>query len=428
MKAHRRRILPSCASVIWLAICAVPARADTLTITSTPPGATVELDGVVVGATPYQMQVPGGYFHKTHSVFGARLEHPMVVRIYKDGYAPQEIRLTEGPYQWKSLTGAKHGEYWLLKARHVEISLAESATLRRGSVVTVTASSARGASPLAAARRALPPEEVTRLATPAVVRLEGTEVRGSGFLVTAGGVIATNRHVTAGETSMIVVTAAGEHLLGKVIYADPHLDVAFVKVVGSGLPHLELADLGLVERGESVVAIGNPGGGLPDTVTQGVVSAIGKIENHEGTWIQTDAAINPGNSGGPLLNAAGEVVGVTTLKEVENASGERVEGMNYALSAGDVLAVLQRVFPQAVAVPAPSEGDGQGTVSVGATPEGAEIFVDGKFVGDAPSVLPLGAGEHHIVVKAPGRLDWERDLQVIAGAQVQLQASLEAAH
>ena len=71
---------------------------DTLTITSSPTGATVEIDGVIVGTTPFRMKVPGGYFHKTRTVFGQTLQHQMTLRIYKDGYTAQDLRLTEGPF------------------------------------------------------------------------------------------------------------------------------------------------------------------------------------------------------------------------------------------------------------------------------------------------------------------------------------------
>ncbi|HXY00600.1 MAG TPA: PEGA domain-containing protein, partial [Candidatus Limnocylindrales bacterium] len=71
--------------------------ADSLKITSTPPNATVELDGVPVGTTPFEKNFPGGYFHRTRTAFGARLEHAMVARVSLVGYATREIALTEGP-------------------------------------------------------------------------------------------------------------------------------------------------------------------------------------------------------------------------------------------------------------------------------------------------------------------------------------------
>jgi serine protease Do len=74
------------------------SRSEALNITSSPTGATVEIDGVVVGTTPFRVNYPGGYFHKTKTVIGTRLEHAMVARIYKDGFTVQEVTLTDGPF------------------------------------------------------------------------------------------------------------------------------------------------------------------------------------------------------------------------------------------------------------------------------------------------------------------------------------------
>ena len=230
----------------------------------------------------------------------------------------------------------------LLKTSHVVVNLESSATLRGGKVATVAATEpARAPTP----RPELPAEEVARHAMPAIVKLDGEELQGTGFFVTENGIIATNRHVADGNASFFVVTSTGERLLGKVIYADPQLDLALVKVNGSGFPHLPLADLSAVHPGATVLAIGYPGGGLPESVTRGIVSGVGKIEHHDGTWIQTDTALNPGNSGGPLLDGSGEVVGIATMKRVESPTGAHLEGMNFALSAQDLMSVMKKVLP-----------------------------------------------------------------------------------
>src|SRR5271156_3595671 len=108
MQPSRRHCLY--ASLALLVFCAAAHRtfAETLTITSSPPGATVEINGVVVGVTPYVAKFPSGYFHKTHTVFGTRLEHGMLARVYKDGFSVQEIELTEGPFEWVGLNGRNH--------------------------------------------------------------------------------------------------------------------------------------------------------------------------------------------------------------------------------------------------------------------------------------------------------------------------------
>ncbi|HXN98828.1 MAG TPA: PEGA domain-containing protein [Candidatus Acidoferrales bacterium] len=121
-----------------------PSTAETLKVTSFPAGASVEIDGVLVGTTPYKINYPGGYFHKPHTVFAARLGHPLVVRIYKEGYATQETTITDGPFEWVDLKGHNRGRYWLLKADEVQ------ATLKP---VSKASSAEAGAGPLPAAKQ-----------------------------------------------------------------------------------------------------------------------------------------------------------------------------------------------------------------------------------------------------------------------------------
>jgi hypothetical protein len=110
---------------------------------------------------------------------------------------------------------------------------------------------------------------------------------------------------------------------------------------------------------------------------------------------------------------------------VETPPGIQLEGMNFALSAQDLIDVMKRAFPNATLrvndVPA-----GNGDVTIHSEPENADIYVDGKFVGNTPSVLPLSAGMHHIAISARGKKTWERDLEVVKDAQVQLHAVMDA--
>ena len=112
---------------LWIGaafLCFLPsANAETLRITSTPSGATVEIDGVIAGTTPFSKKYPGGYFHKTKTALGARLEHPMVARIILTGYGAKEIQLTVGPMEWIALNGRKEGEYWLFKDKEFDVHL-----------------------------------------------------------------------------------------------------------------------------------------------------------------------------------------------------------------------------------------------------------------------------------------------------------------
>jgi hypothetical protein len=104
-------------------LLAAVTRADSLTIATSPPGATIEINGLAAGTTPYKIDYPGSYFHKPHTAFSARLEHAMTVRISKDGYLPQQVTLTNGPFDWIAVTGRRRGSYFLLKAEHFEIKL-----------------------------------------------------------------------------------------------------------------------------------------------------------------------------------------------------------------------------------------------------------------------------------------------------------------
>lgn len=426
-----------------------PALADKLRVTSNPPGATVEIDGVAMGTTPFEKEYPGGYFHKTRTAFGARLEHPMVARISLTGYNTKELTLTEGPMEWVSLNGKSHGDYWLLKSNHFEVELQAISETFTGAVsanVSGTSSSLR------------PPlswEEVVRQAKPAVVYLKGLEKAGSGFFVTGTGVIVTNAHVARGEESLLAMLSTGEQVEAKVVYIDPELDIALAKVdpssVKAGFPHLPLISADGVRQGEAVLAIGNPGDAMLFSATRGIISAVGRFSNAgPGTWVQTDAPINPGNSGGPLLNLRGEVVGVNTSKLIKKS----VQGIGFALSSSDVLQVLHRFYPDVVAskpqetpeqeqgksvaeedsgtvetssAAPPAVSDGVGTILISSVPDGAEIFVDEKFHGNTPATLRLPTGSHAIVLKFPGRPDWKRTLEVLKSSKVTLRATLDRA-
>ena len=85
------------------------ACADSLTITTSPPGAAIEINGLAAGTTPYKIDYPGSYFRKPHTAFSARLEHAVTVRISKEGYLTQQVTLTNGPFDWVAITGRRRG-------------------------------------------------------------------------------------------------------------------------------------------------------------------------------------------------------------------------------------------------------------------------------------------------------------------------------
>jgi S1-C subfamily serine protease len=407
----RLRLLFSLLASLWLSGSFLFA--DDLRIESAPPGAAVEIDGNTVGTTPWTWnKLPGGYFHKTHSVFSARLERPLHARLTLPGYVTQEIELTFGPMKWIALNGTYHGDYYLLKDKVVTVTL-----LPEAKVFTGTLASSGTAATVKLASAESPIEDLVDQTSSAVLKIVGSDRSGSGFLITSSGVVVTNAHVVAADAEVTAMNLQHQQFNGKVVYRDPALDLALVKLDVEHTPSLALSTLASVKVGQSVIAIGNPGLGLQNTVTKGIVSGVGPYaELGPGTWIQTDASINPGNSGGPLLNTHGEVIGMNTVKVVK----EGVQGIGFALSAQDVLTVAQRFFPQQP--PAQSE---KGRVQVVSSVPDAEVYIDGKFVGNAPSTVPLAAGEHTVEVKASKFADWKRTVSVSDGSDLNLNAALQ---
>ena len=161
---------------------------------------------------------------------------------------------------------------------------------------------------------------------------------GTGFIVAPDGRIVTNAHVVDGADEVEVTLSDGRKLPAKVIGIDHATDVAVLDIEADDLPHVDFGASADLKVGENVIAIGNPFG-LGNTVTTGIVSAIGRDLNAGpfDDFIQTDAAINRGNSGGPLFNEAGEVVGMNTA--ILSPSGGSV-GIGFAVPADLVSAVV----------------------------------------------------------------------------------------
>ena len=136
---------------------------------------------------------------------------------------------------------------------------------------------------------------------------------GSGFIISPDGYILTNNHVVADADEIIVRLSDRSEMKAKLVGTDPRSDVALLKIDGKNLPVLKLGKSQDLKAGQWVVAIGSPFG-FDHTVTQGIISAIGRSLPNESyvPFIQTDVPINPGNSGGPLFNLTGEVVGINS--------------------------------------------------------------------------------------------------------------------
>jgi serine protease Do len=166
---------------------------------------------------------------------------------------------------------------------------------------------------------------------------------GSGILIDSDGYIATNNHVIENAHTIYVELADGRTFDARVIGTDPLSDLAVIKINATNLTYAYWGDSNVLFVGEWVLAIGNAlGKGI--TAAEGIISRLNVSLSVEGTvlygLIQTTAAINPGNSGGPLVNMAGEVIGINSVKIV--APG--VEGMGFAISSSEAKPIIQNLI------------------------------------------------------------------------------------
>ena len=174
-------------------------------------------------------------------------------------------------------------------------------------------------------------------------------VSGSGFFITDQGYILTNNHVVEGTTEVNIVLSDGTEQKATIVGTDLYSDIAVLKTDGKVPAVAKLGNSDVLKPGESVIAIGSPLGNFKNTVTVGVVSATGRsIDTGNGyqveNLIQTDAAINHGNSGGPLVDLAGEVIGINTLIVRNTGSGDVAEGLGFAIPVSTAQVVAQQII------------------------------------------------------------------------------------
>jgi serine protease Do len=168
---------------------------------------------------------------------------------------------------------------------------------------------------------------------------------GSGVILTANGYILTNHHVVAGGTSLTVKLADGREFPATLIRTSTTTDLALIKINATGLAAASIGDSTTIQVGQVAIAIGSPLGTYTETVTKGIVSGLNRditvadeVTRSEVALhglIQTDAAINPGNSGGPLLDSAGNVVGIDT------AVATSAEGLGFAIPISAAADLIQ---------------------------------------------------------------------------------------
>jgi 2-alkenal reductase len=173
---------------------------------------------------------------------------------------------------------------------------------------------------------------------------------GTGFIIDQQGRIVTNNHVVEGGDAFEVIFADGSKRDVSLVGTDPISDLAVVQVEGDVPATVPLGDSDTLEPGQTVLALGSPLGTFTNTVTQGIVSALGRSLG-EGTGrpdltglIQHDAAINPGNSGGPLVDLRGEVVGVNTLGVTQTEQGTAAQGLFFAIPVNTVKEIAAKLI------------------------------------------------------------------------------------
>jgi serine protease Do len=174
-------------------------------------------------------------------------------------------------------------------------------------------------------------------------------VSGSGVFISADGYILTNNHVIEDAQTITVILADGSEQAATLVGTDLYSDLAVLQAAGDVPAAAVMGNSDALSQGETVIAIGSPLGEFMNTVTVGVVSATGRsIDTGLGyqieDLIQTDAAINSGNSGGPLLNLAGEVIGINTLVVRDSSSGTVAEGLGFAIPINTARAVAEQII------------------------------------------------------------------------------------
>jgi putative serine protease PepD len=188
---------------------------------------------------------------------------------------------------------------------------------------------------------------VYRQVSPSVVQIQTSEGLGSGIVFDPKGDIVTNAHVVGSATTFVVTTSTGKQYKGSLVGKFDADDLAVIKVSGAKLRPASFADSSKLRVGELAMAIGNPLG-LQSSVTQGIVSALGRQEP-EGNGvvlqnaIQTSAAINPGNSGGALVNIGAKVIGIPTLAAADPQLGGAASGIGFAIPSNTVASIASQL-------------------------------------------------------------------------------------
>lgn len=180
---------------------------------------------------------------------------------------------------------------------------------------------------------------------------------GSGVIYKKNGntaYVVTNNHVVSGSSKLEVILSSGKKINAKIVGTDATTDLAVLKINAANVSTVaSFGNSNQIEAGQSVLAIGSPlGSDYATSVTEGIISAKKRtvqVQDNSGSTtgnasvIQTDAAINPGNSGGPLINLAGQVIGINSMKLSSDEEGTSVEGMGFSIPSNEVVSVINQL-------------------------------------------------------------------------------------
>ena len=223
------------------------------------------------------------------------------------------------------------------------------------SATTASATSSSAATPAAqVAPSALALQQqfvqVVKQVGPSVVLIQTSQGLGSGIVFDAGGDVVTNAHVVQGASSFQVTLADGHQYPARLVGSFPADDLAVLHLAAGGLHPASFADSTRLQVGDVTLAIGNPLG-LQSSVTEGIVSALGRTVNEDNgvalpNVIQTSAPINPGNSGGALVDLQGRVIGIPTLAATDPQLGGAAAGIGFAIPANTVRDIAAQLISQ----------------------------------------------------------------------------------
>ncbi len=238
---------------------------------------------------------------------------------------------------------------------------------------------------------------------------------GSGIILSKDGYILTNAHVVEGTDAIKIVLYNNEEYEAEIVGKDSRTDIAVLKIDATNLTPAELGDSAGVEVGETVYAIGNPGGlTLQSSFTSGIISGVNRVittseSSYAMTVLQTDAAINPGNSGGALVNEYGQVVGITNSKLISTS----YEGIGFAIPTAEALPIMEDLISYGYVSGRPILGVSVQTIDSVASeyyhvPQGAQII---SITSDSPLVGTEAAVGDIIIALGDSAIGSVEDLQ-----------------